>query len=188
MSVLLVRHYHEKVHHQGRQITHAALRQGGYWLIGAHRLVSKELNNCVICRKLRGAHLNQRMADLPADRTEEVPPFTNVGFDVFGPWHVYIDQENERRWGKIRGVLDGMFAELGHHQLTHEFLTTLMSEVTAIVNARPIANIPTDTDDPQPLSPHTILTMKTRPLGPPSGEFLPPPICTLGAAGERSNT
>ena len=55
-------------------------------------------------------------------------------------------------------------------------LTTLMSEVTAIVNARPIANIPTDTDDPQPLSPHTILTMNTRPLGPPSREFLPPDL------------
>lgn len=275
LSVLVVRHYHEKVHHQGRQITHAALRQGGYWLIGGHRLISKELNNCVTCRKLRGTHLNQRMADLPPDRMEEVPPFTNVGFDVFGPWQVsarrtrgrvanskrlglvftclnsraihieilesmdassficalrrffalrgpatllrcdrgtnfiggksdlestdeekiqkFVKQQGcewkfnpphashfggvwERQIGTIRRVLNAMFAELGHQQLTHELLTTLMSEVSAIVNARPIASIPTDGDDPQPLSPHTILTMKTRPLGPPPGEFLPPDL------------
>ena len=29
------------------------------------------------------------MADLPADRLEIGPPFTNVGFDVFGPWEVH---------------------------------------------------------------------------------------------------
>ena len=222
-SALIVRHYHQKVHHQGRQITHAALRQAGYWLIGGHRLVSKELNHCVICRKLRGTHLEQCMADLPKDRMEQVPPFTNVGFDAFGPWHVssrrtrggpanakrwglvftclnsraihievlesmdassfvcalrrffalrgpatllrcdrgtnfvggkselesadkekirkFVEEQGcewkfnpphashfggvwERQIGTIRRVLDGMFAELGHHQLTHELLTT----------------------------------------------------------------
>ena len=46
-----------------------------------------------------------------------------------------------------------MFAELGSAQLTHELLVTLMAEVTAIVNARPIALVPTDVDEPQPLSP-----------------------------------
>ncbi|KAK3743581.1 hypothetical protein QZH41_001385 [Actinostola sp. cb2023] len=106
ISALIVRHFHEKVHHQGRQITHAALRQGGYWLIGGHRLVSKELNHCVVCRKLRGARLEQRMADLPADRMEEVPPFTNVGLDVFGPWHISTRRTrggtaNSKRWGLV---------------------------------------------------------------------------------------
>ncbi|KAK3727498.1 hypothetical protein QZH41_018364 [Actinostola sp. cb2023] len=57
--------------------------------------------------------------------------------------------------------------------ITNEILVTLMAEVSAIVNARPIASVPTDVDDPQPLSPSMILTMKTRPLGPPPGEFLP---------------
>ena len=44
--------------------------------------------------------------------------------------------------GTIRRVLDAMFAELGSAQLTHELLVTLMAEVTAIVNARPIALVP----------------------------------------------
>lgn len=276
VSTLIVRHYHKLTHHQGRQI-HGALRQAGYWLIGGHRLIAKELNQCVVCRKLRGAGMVQRMADLPADRVEEGPPFTNVGFDVFGPWMVstrrtrggvanskrwglvftclssraihlevletmdassficalrrffalrgpanllrcdnstnfiggkneleesmramderkiaqfvaehgcqwkfnpphasHFDCSWERQIGTIRRVLNAMFADLGRAQLTHKILVTLMAEVAAIVNARPIATIPSDTsDDPQPLSPSMILTMKSRPLGPPPGEFLP---------------
>ena len=85
---LVVRHYHNQVHHKGRQITHGAIRQAGYWLIGRHRTVARELSKCVVCKKLRGPLLDQRMADLPAERTEVAPPFTNAGFDVFGLWKV----------------------------------------------------------------------------------------------------
>lgn len=212
------------------------MEQAGYSLIGGHRTVAKELNECVVCKKLRGPLLDQRMADLPADRTEVAPPFTNVGFDVFGPWtvrtrktrggianskrwrvvftclggratHIGMIESNDtssficafRRFFALRGtasllkcdrgtnfiwakaeldnalteldqhkaeryvhkqgyewlfnlphashfgtvngdcrVPDAMFAELGSAQLTHERLVTLMTEVTAIVNARPI--------------------------------------------------
>nr|XP_027215197.1 uncharacterized protein LOC113808077 [Penaeus vannamei] len=39
------------------------------------------------CRKLRGKEV-QLMSDLPADRLEHTPPFTNVGVDAFGPWTI----------------------------------------------------------------------------------------------------
>ncbi|XP_078380254.1 uncharacterized protein LOC144663213 [Oculina patagonica] len=275
ISKLIVRHYHCQVHHQGRQITHGAIRQAGYWLVNGHHTVSKELSDCIICKKLRGPPLEQRMADLPTDRIEATPPFTNVGFDVFGPWSIQtrrtrgrtsslkrwglvftclssraihietlesmdtssficalrrffalrgpalllrcdrgtnfvggkseldsamreMDQRKlekyvrdqgcewrfnpphashfggvwERQIGTIRRVLNAMFLELGGSQLTHELLVTLMAEVTAIVNARPITTVPSDTEEPQPLSPAMLLTMKTRPLGPPPGEFV----------------
>ena len=275
VSKLIVRHYHSQVHHQGRQITHGAIRQAGYWLVNGNHMVAKELSLCVTCKKLRGPPLEQRMADLPADRIEVTPPFTNVGFDVFGPWSIQtrktrggassskrwglvftclssravhietlesmdtssficalrrffafrgpalllrcdrgtnfvggkselddamreMDQHRvakyvkgqgcewlfnpphashfggvwERQIGTIRRVLDAMFLELGGSQLTHELLVTLMAEVTAIVNARPITTVPSDTDEPQPLSPAMLLTLKTRPLGPPPGEFV----------------
>ncbi|XP_022790232.1 uncharacterized protein LOC111329735 [Stylophora pistillata] len=279
VSVLVIRHYHKEVHHQGRQITSGKIRQAGYWLIGGHRMVAKELASCVPCKKLRGPHVIQKMADLPQDRTEVGPPFTNVGFDVFGPWTIstrktrggaahskrwglvftclnsraihievlesmdassficalrrffairgptavlrcdrgtnfvgghtelaealkemdetkierFVTQHGcewkfnpphashfggvwERQIGTIRRVLDAMLADLGPRQLTHEILSTFMAEVTAIVNARPIAALPSDINDPQPLSPAMLLTMKTRPPGPPPGNFLPPDL------------
>lgn len=33
LSELVIRHYHESTHHQGRLITHGAIRQAGYWVI-----------------------------------------------------------------------------------------------------------------------------------------------------------
>ena len=279
VSRLVAKHHHLQVHHQGRQITGGAIRQAGFWLIGGHDTVTKVVGACVPCKKLRGPPLEQRMADLPPDRTEVCPPFTNVGFDVFGPWAVQTRKTrggtaNAKRWGlvftclssraihievleamdasaficalrrffalrghatllrcdrgtnfigaktelgeavselndkkvekfvteygckwefnpphashfggvwerqinTIRRVLDAMFAELGRPQLTHELLITLMAEVVAIVNARPISALPSDPDDPLPLSPAMLLTMKTRPAGPPPGQFLRPDI------------
>jgi hypothetical protein len=59
-----------------------------------------------------------------------------------------------------------MFSELVPYQLTHELLATLMVEVSGIVNSRLISIVPSDADQPQPLTPnmHMLLTMKTRTL------------------------
>jgi hypothetical protein len=41
-------------------------------------------------------------------------------------------------------------------------LITLMAEICQIVNSRPIAGIPLDTDFATPLTPSTLLTMNTK--------------------------
>ena len=90
----------------------------------------------------------------------------------------------ERQIGTIRRVLDGMMMELGRSQLTHELLVTLMAEVSAIVNARPLATVPSDAEEPQPLSPAMLLCMKTRPVAPASGSSYQP-ISIHAAAGDE---
>ena len=65
-----------------------------------------------------------------------------------------------------------MLLELGTRQLTHELLVTLMSEVAAIVNSRPITALPSDIDEPQLLTPAMLLTQKTRPLRLLPGNFM----------------
>jgi len=215
----------------------------------------------------------QHMANLPPDRTETSPSFTNVGFNVFGPWQISMrrlrggaantkcwglificlssraihievletmdansfictlrqfftirgsvmklrcdrgtnfvggksqallemDQTRvqkfaakqgcewifnpphalhfggiwERQIGTVQRVLDGMLLGIGRAQLTHELLVTLMAEVTGIVNSRPISAVPSDIHEPQPPTPAMLLTMKTRPLAPHPGNFVP---------------
>ncbi|PFX27830.1 hypothetical protein AWC38_SpisGene7462 [Stylophora pistillata] len=98
--------------------------------------------------------------------------------------------------GKDRSGSSAVFrmpwlVELGPRQLTHEILSTFMAEVTAIVNARPIAALPSDLNDPQPLSPAMLLTMKTRPPGPPPGQLPVPgpvrePVLEEGPVPSRS--
>ena len=49
---------------------------------------------------------NQKMAGLPPNRAEVGPHFTNVGFDVFGPWSVKTRKtrggaSDSKRWGLV---------------------------------------------------------------------------------------
>ena len=75
----------------------------------------------------------------------------------------------ECQLGTIRRILDAMLLETRAQKLTHELLVALISEVTAIVNSRPITAIP---GEPPPLTPSMLLTQKTRPLGPLPGKFV----------------
>jgi hypothetical protein len=106
IATLLVRHYHEKVKHQGRHITEGAIKSAGYWITSGKRLTSSVIHKCVICRMLRREPQHQIMADLPSDRLEPGPPFTNVGVDVFGPWEVLTRKTrggsaNSKRWAAM---------------------------------------------------------------------------------------
>ena len=272
IAILLVRHFHVSVRHQGRHFTHGALRAGGFWIQGAKRLINNIIHKCVNCCKLRGNQATQQMADLPAERLTTDPPFTNVGLDVFGPWYVVArrtrgGQANSKRWailftcmavraihieiidemdasttinalrrflairgpvrkfrsdngtnftgccnllgqvmpekdvdyvkkvlidegctwefnpphsshmggvwermiGVVRRILDSMFRDLGPTQLTHDVLVTLMAEVSAIVNARPLVPVSSDPEAPEILTPNMLLTQKVAmcPTAPP---------------------
>ncbi|KAK2568829.1 hypothetical protein P5673_006874 [Acropora cervicornis] len=68
----------------------------------------------------------------------------------------------ERMIGVTRRILDSVLAELGPKRLTHEVLKTLMAEVTAIVNARPVLPVPSDPEMPEILTPVTLLTQNSR--------------------------
>lgn len=103
ISLLLVRHYHEQVKHQGRYMTEGAVRAAGLWILSGRRLINSVLHKCITCRKLRGKLEEQYMADLPPERLKTCPPFTYVGLDVFGPWFITIKrtrggQVENKRW------------------------------------------------------------------------------------------
>ncbi|XP_013421679.1 uncharacterized protein LOC106181750 isoform X2 [Lingula anatina] len=69
----------------------------------------------------------------------------------------------ERMIGITRRILDGMFLNRCQ-KLTHDVLCTLMHEVSAIINSRPIGPISTDPDYPEVITPAMLLTQKTEGL------------------------
>ena len=94
--ILLIRYYHERTKHQGRVITMSAIRNAGFYIYHGSKAIKKLIHNCVMCQRLRGACLNQKMSDLPCDRLEESPPFTYCGMDVFGPFNISEGQTTRR--------------------------------------------------------------------------------------------
>ena len=101
ITALLIRFCHVKVNHMGRGITHNELRQRGYWVVGGSSAVSNCISRCVTCRKLRGCLQFQKMADLPLDRVEPSPPFSNCTVDFFGPFLIKEKRSKVKLYGVI---------------------------------------------------------------------------------------
>ncbi|KAL8579332.1 hypothetical protein ACOMHN_010916 [Nucella lapillus] len=101
LSLLMARHHHAKVAHLGRTTTMGSLLSNGIWICGARKGVSSVIHWCIHCARLRGRPCSQKMADLPTDRIEAIPPFTNTGLDCFGPFEVKDGRKNVKRYGLI---------------------------------------------------------------------------------------
>ena len=77
----------------------------------------------------------------------------------------------EHMIGVVRRILDSILADISPTHLTHEVLSTIIAEVAAIVNARPLVPVPTDPDMPEVLTPNILLTQKSQSLKAAPGNF-----------------
>lgn len=91
---------------------------------------------------------------------------------LFNPPHSsHMEGSRERLIGLSRRILDTMLLKTGPGRLTHEVLSTLMVEVMAIINAKPLLPVSTDPENPTVLTPAMILIQKMNALAAPSGNF-----------------
>jgi len=77
----------------------------------------------------------------------------------------------ERMIKSVRAILSGLLVQHGS-QLNDELLLTLLAEVEAVVNSRPLTYHEVDHDSIEPLSPSQILTLKSKVIMPPPGKFV----------------
>ena len=68
-TTLTIRHHHEKLHYQGKQITRGRILNAGIWIVGASRRISSCINQCVTCKKLR----KKLQMQITQDRLEPYP-------------------------------------------------------------------------------------------------------------------
>ena len=87
-----------------------------------------------------------------------LPSASNMG----GVW--------ERAIRSTRNILAGLLVEHGYYLNSDEF-HTLLCEVEAILNSRPITSVSGDSGDPEPLTPNHILTLRSSVTVPPPGVF-----------------
>ncbi len=101
ISTLLLRHAHEQSGYSGRNYILSHLRKK-YWIVKGNSAARRIIAKCVICRHIKGRTVEQKMADLPLERIlPDLPPFTNVGLDHFGPIEVKRGRGYVKRYGVI---------------------------------------------------------------------------------------
>ena len=278
----IISHFHRISGHQGRHITRGLIIQGGFHIQNGSKLIKQFLSECILCRRLRGKLASQKMADLPQDRVEGCPPFTNTGIDVTGPWKVQrgrttrqtagqikvwtllftcmasraihvelltsldtptfknalsrflavrgtvrrlrsdqgrnfvgaqpedvkaeVDVEElqrsmndrgvewifnppsashfggvwERKIGSLKRVLEGTLVLMGPRSLTFDELHTFMVEAASIVNSTPLWEVSNDPNDPMPLAPSNIITLRDHPNPPPPEKFTEDDLLSYG--------
>ena len=76
----------------------------------------------------------------------------------------------ERQIGTVKRILSAMLKDAAR-PLDNESFETLMTEVEAIVNSRPLTLIDINDPESQPLTPSNLLTMKSKVVMPPPGTF-----------------
>jgi len=101
ITELIIQYCHHAIKHQGSGMTLNEHRQRGYWVIGGTSAVGCFISKCTICRRFRAPTQDQKMADLPKDRTEPVPPFTYSAVDYFGPFYIKDGRKDVKRYGVI---------------------------------------------------------------------------------------
>jgi hypothetical protein len=86
------------VGHVGIEWTLSQVR-AKYWITKGRSVTKSTLKDCVICKRLYGKAMQQKMADLPGVRIKCTGrPFTNIGIDMFGPFLVTQRRSQLKRY------------------------------------------------------------------------------------------
>ena len=81
LVLLLLKHYHKKLLHQGYRVVMVYLINLGIFISSGRLVLKSVARNCLFCRTRRRKLLEQRMGNLPPFRVE---PFMSVAVDFFG--------------------------------------------------------------------------------------------------------
>ncbi|XP_055918553.1 uncharacterized protein LOC129950651 [Eupeodes corollae] len=127
LSMLIMKFYHEKLHHQNSAVVLNEVRQK-FWIPHPKMLLKLVRRKCQQCKIDRAEPQTPIMGQLPIDRvTPFVRPFAYTGVDLFGPLNVTIGRRREKRWGVIFTCLTVRAAhlELAENLSTDAFIICL---------------------------------------------------------------
>ncbi|XP_033313506.1 uncharacterized protein LOC117212664, partial [Bombus bifarius] len=96
-----IKEHEHKIHmHSGTQATLYAVRQR-YWPVDGRSQVWRAIKGCVRCCRAQPPPVEYVMGNLPEARVTESRPFTNVGVDYCGPFHIKEKRDRNRRQIKV---------------------------------------------------------------------------------------
>ena len=114
--------------------------------------------------------LSKAVSELDSESLQSQTLSRGIKFIFNPPSASHMGGVWERQIRNVRNILAGLLLQHGN-QLDDESFRTLLCEVEAILNSRPLTTVSDDPDDLNALSPHQLLTMKPV-LSPPPGDFV----------------
>ncbi|XP_013178833.1 PREDICTED: uncharacterized protein LOC106125965, partial [Papilio xuthus] len=159
ITQLIVEDYHRRALHGANEMVVNEIRQK-YWVIRLRPTVRGVAARRLFCRHRRAAPHAQRMADLPQVRLQHHRrPFSSAGVDFFGPMEITSGApEMGGAWERlVRSVKTALKVVLKERAPHFDTLSTLMCEVEALINSRPITYVSTDPNYPEALTPNHFL-------------------------------
>jgi hypothetical protein len=101
LTMLIVKHYHEKYLHHGQECVLNALRQR-FWIPSARTVVKRVKKRCQHCKNKAAQPQLPIMGQLPSARVlRSCKPFMGSGVDLFGPIQITVNRHHEKRWGVL---------------------------------------------------------------------------------------
>ena len=97
-SALIVEWCYQRAAHGGRGVPINDVRNNGFWMVKCYTVVRSLIGKGVKCCLLRRKLGEQKMGDLPTDRSLDGRPFTNSGVDMFGPLLIKEGRKEIKRY------------------------------------------------------------------------------------------
>ena len=92
---------HNRSGHSGSNTTLNEIRCNCFWIINGNAAVRSHVYHSVTCGKLRGKLGEQKIADLPEERSSDAAAFTFVGMDMFGSFVTKEGRKELKYYGAI---------------------------------------------------------------------------------------
>ncbi|XP_041451926.1 uncharacterized protein LOC121405330 [Drosophila obscura] len=181
LTFAIIMHFHRKHHHAGPQSLLGSIRLQ-FWPIGGMKTVARALRKCIICCRSRPRLVEHIMADLPKDRVQDSPAFSvtdavhnhciNNGFN----WK-FIPPRSPHFGGlweaAVKMAKQHLYRSLGSSLFGFDELRTLVCQIQAVINSRPLLAISENPEDLGVLTPGHFL------IGRPLMEFPEPDVTNL---------
>ena len=152
--------------------------------------LSRFLDKNGACRRIRSDRGRNFVGAQPDEVKEDELPDVEELKDAMGqkgvewlfnpPYAHHFGGAWERKIGSLRRVLEGTLATTGKRTLTREELETFVWGAVAVVNSTPLWEISPSPDDPMPLTPAMLLTLRDSPHPPPPEDFTEDDLLAYG--------
>ncbi|XP_076549276.1 uncharacterized protein LOC143308232 [Osmia lignaria lignaria] len=188
LSRLFVRYAHRACLHGGPTLTLSTLMQHA-WILGRNRLVKTEIRYCVVCQQVKPRFAWQMMGSLPATRAadKELRAMFSAASTFYkcaaatlandGTSWKFIPPNSPHYGGLweagVKSVKHHLKRVIGNRPLTFEEFATVLVEIEACLNSRPLCPLSNDVEDLRVLTPAHFLGVATGLIP----EDAPPDVC-----------